>query len=84
MTSVAKKIPYLTAVLFFSVAGFLTLFRGGEITTAVTRGMLAGFIAYVFAALLAYITFSEKIPEAKAPEGLEELEYQFRSKVGHK
>jgi uncharacterized membrane protein (DUF485 family) len=80
MTSVAKKIPFVTAVLFFSVAGFTTLLKGGGILTAVTRGLVAGFVSIIFTSLMTYIVFSEKLPEAKAPPGLEELEEEFKSK----
>lgn len=82
MTSIAKKIPYITASLFFSVAAFASVYKGGGPTIAITHGILAGFVAWIFASLLSYVIFSEQIPEAKAPTGLEELEKEFQSKSG--
>jgi uncharacterized membrane protein YfcA len=82
MTSIAKKIPSITALLFFAVAALASVVKGGGIVTAVSRGILAGAVSWIFASLLAYIIFSEKIPEAKAPAGLEDLEKEYQSKSG--
>ena len=82
MTTMAKKIPYITAILFFSVAALASTIKGGGLVTAVSRGLVAGAVSWVFAALSAYIMFSEKLPEAKAPPELEGLEDKYRPKSG--
>ncbi len=82
MTTISKKTPHVTAALFFSVAALASTLKGGGLATALTRGVIAGGISWVLAALLSYVIFSEKIPEAKAPAGLEGLEEKYRSKSG--
>ncbi len=80
MTTFAKKIPYFVALLFFSVAALTSVIKGAGFVTAFLRGLVAGGVSSVFAAILSYIVFSEKLPEAKAPPGLEELEDKFKIK----
>lgn len=80
MTSIAKKIPYFAGTLFFAVAALTSVIHGGGLVTAFSRGMVAGFVAACFTGLLSYIIFSEKLPEAKAPPGMEELEEKFKIK----
>lgn len=82
MTTISKKIPAVTAALFFSVAALASTIKGGGLATALARGLVAGGISWVLAALLSYIIFSEKMPEAKGPAGLGGLEEKYRSKSG--
>lgn len=82
MTTISKKIPYVTAALFFSSAALASILKGGGLATALAHGLVAGGISWVLAALLSYVIFSEKMPEAKAPVGLGGLEEKYRSKSG--
>ncbi|MBI3582200.1 MAG: hypothetical protein HY098_09055 [Nitrospinae bacterium] len=82
MTTISKKIPNVTAALFFSTAALASTLKGGGLATALMNGLVAGAISWVLAALLSYVIFSEKIPEAKAPAGLEDLEEKYRTKSG--
>jgi hypothetical protein len=80
MTSIAKKIPYYVAILFFAIASLASMLKGASISTAVVRGFLSASVSWVFAWLLAYIIFSDKFPEAVLPEGAEELDGKFMVK----
>lgn len=73
MTTFAKKFPVAVAILFFSVASASAMLSGAEILTALVRGMIAAAVSVVFAALIGYLLFSEKIPEAAVPEELAKL-----------
>jgi purine-cytosine permease-like protein len=73
MTTYLKKLPALVGILFFGVASSVAVLYGANVTTALLRGFMAAAVAVVFAALLGYILFHEKIPEAEVPKELEGL-----------
>lgn len=78
MTSYIRKMPAAVAVLFFSVAAFVAIYKGAGILTALYRGCIAAAVSAVFAALLAYILFKEEIPEPEAPEELKDIAEKFK------
>ena len=83
-TSTAKKLPYLVAILFFGVSGTVSMLKGGGAIYAAERGAVAAVVAWVLSSLLTYVIFSENLPEAKAPAGMEDVEKEFRTKSGGK
>ena len=73
MTTFAKKFPVAVGILFFAVAASSAMLSGSEILTALFRGAIAAAISAVFAALIGYLLFSEKIPEAAVPEEIAKM-----------
>lgn len=73
MTSYIKKLPVAMGLLFFAVGCSSAVFGGSDISTALFRGVVAAVPAALFSALLGYILFYEKLPEAKVPEELARL-----------
>lgn len=82
MTSLAKRIPVGVGLLLFGVASCVAMLKGAELPTAMFRGIIAGFIGALFAWFPAYLIFAEPLPQPKAPQGLERLEEQFKTKTG--
>ncbi len=79
MTSLAKKIPVAVGVLLFGIAALVATVRGAELPTALLRGFIAGGIGILFAWFPAYLIFSDPLPQAKAPQGLERLDEKFKA-----
>ena len=73
MTSYIKKLPVAMGMLFFAVGCASAIFGGTDISTALFRGVVAAVPAALFAALIGYILFYEKLPEAEVPEELVRL-----------
>ncbi|MBI5178547.1 MAG: hypothetical protein HZA04_04750 [Nitrospinae bacterium] len=80
MSTVIKKIPLALAGIFFAVAALVSMFKGAEVETAVLRGLVAGGVSIPFTWPLAYVLFSEKLPQATPPPGLEDLAKKFEAK----
>ena len=73
MTSYIKKIPVAMGMLFFAVGCSAAIFGGTDISTALFRGVIAAVPAALFSALIGYVLFYEKLPEAEIPEELVRL-----------
>lgn len=57
MTDFARKFPLALAVCAFGVAGFVAMASGVEVFTAIWRGLIAGFIFFVFGKLVSVALF---------------------------
>jgi hypothetical protein len=57
MTDFARKFALALAVCAFGVAGFVAMASGVEVFTAVWRGVIAGFIFFVFGKLVSVALF---------------------------
>ncbi len=68
------------ALLLFGVAACAAMLKGAELPTAVIRGIIAGAIGGLLAWFPAYLIFAEPLPQSKAPQGMEHLEEQFKTK----
>jgi hypothetical protein len=73
MTSYIKKLPVAMGMLFFAVGCSSAIFGGTDISTALFRGVIAAVPAALLSALIGYILFYEKLPEAEVPEELVRL-----------
>jgi len=78
MTSFARKIPLVVAVLFFAVSCSVALLSGAGVISSVARGAVAGAVALIFAVPLTYVLFAEKIPEPELPPELGHIAEKFK------
>lgn len=79
MTTYIMKMPLAIGMMFFAVAGLSAVVNGAGIISAILRGALAGSVSMIFAGLLAYAVFYQKIPEAEVPADIEvRLKGKFR------
>lgn len=78
MTSFMRKIPFMIGMFFFAVAAFFTIYNGGQMIEALTRGAIAAGISGVFGSLLSYLVFYEEIPDPEPPDELPELKGKFK------
>ncbi|HEB72843.1 MAG TPA: hypothetical protein ENI77_09510 [Nitrospirae bacterium] len=53
MTDIARKLASALGVFAFGVAGFVAMASGTEVLTALLRGLIAGFIFFLFGKLVA-------------------------------
>lgn len=50
------------ALFAFGVAGFVSMYTGAQITTALTRAFLAGAVMFLFGRLLAVAIYEGHVP----------------------